>query len=131
MGSNRYRFELPQNYLINQQATKDVQFVFRYTTHYPSSGYYNGFIIGGPGVHRFQIQGNDGSTYTDIANFDFVPYAKPFGLTIVNRYKAAGRQTRLEFQFKGDVNLNSGHQIVFTFDSHNLINQMFASDLEG
>lgn len=104
MGSNIYRYQLPDNYLKSQAATKDIQYIFRYTTYYSGSSYYNGFIVGAPGTHRFYIQGNNGA-YTETGYYDFVPHPKPFSLTISNRYPAAGRQTVLDLQFTVDVDL--------------------------
>lgn len=52
-------------------------------------------------------------------------------MTITNRYKAAGRQTMLDMQFLVNVNLNSNSEIVFTFDTNNLLTDMFEDDLEG
>jgi hypothetical protein len=53
-------------------------------------------------------------------------------MTITNRYKAAGRLTMLDLQFTVDVDVPAGtSQLVFTFDTNNLLNDMFANDLEG
>ena len=52
-------------------------------------------------------------------------------MTVVNRYKAAGRQTMLEFQFTVDVDLITTDSITFSFDTNNLLKQMFPNDLEG
>lgn len=65
VSTNRYGFKLPNNYLIQQQASTDTQYIFRYTTYYSSSSYYNGLIVGSPGVSRFWLQGyNTGVGYT-------------------------------------------------------------------
>jgi hypothetical protein len=125
-----YKFKFPQNYLIQQQATIDTQYIFRYTTYYSSSSYYNGLIVGGPGVSRFYLRGYH-SGYTETGYVDFVPYAEPFVMTITNRYKAAGRQTMLDMSFIVDVDLGTSSEVVFTFDTNNLLNDMFENDLEG
>ena len=52
-------------------------------------------------------------------------------LTIVNRHPAAGRKTSLDFSFGVDVDVDSGDWIEFTFDTHNLLENMFPNDLEG
>ena len=115
---------MPNNNLIQQQATIDTQYIFRYTTYYSSTSYYNGFIMGGVGVSRFYLQGYH-SGYTETGYVDFVPYAEPFSMTITNRYPAAGRQTMLDMSFLVDVNLGTSSEVVFTFDTHNLLNDMF------
>lgn len=129
--TNLYRFELPNNYLIQQQISTDAQYIFRYTTYYAGdSGYYNGFVIGGPGVSKFILSAYH-SGYTERGYIDFVPYAEPFVMTITNRYPAAGRQTMLDLSVSVDVNLDSNSEMVFTFDTNNLLNNMFENDLEG
>ena len=55
---------------------------------------------------------------------------KPFVLTINNRYPAAGRKTMLEFSFLLDVAVGTNDWMEFTFDTNNLIDDMFANDLE-
>ena len=50
-------------------------------------------------------------------------------MTITNRYKASGRATMLDLEFTVDVNVAAGSQLVFTFDTNNLLNNMFANDL--
>ena len=52
-------------------------------------------------------------------------------MTITNRYKAAGRQTMLDMSFVVDVDLGTSSEVVFTFDTNNLLNDMFENDLEG
>ena len=52
-------------------------------------------------------------------------------MTITNRYKAAGRQTMLDMSFIVDVDLGTSSEVVFTFDTNNLLNDMFENDLEG
>ena len=37
----------------------------------------------------------------------------------------------LDLLFNVDVDVASGNQIVISFDTNNLLNQMFANDLEG
>ena len=88
-------------------------------------------VVGGPGSHRFLLQGAKSNSILESARFNFVPYARPFVLTISNRYKAAGRQTMLDFSFTVDVNLGSTDSIVFSFDTSNLLKQMFPNDVEG
>jgi hypothetical protein len=134
VSTNRYRFELPPNNVVQQQATKDTQFIFRYTTSFArdvSWSYYNGFVVGGAGVSRFWLQGQHSGSYTEQGYFDFVPYAQPFVMTIANRYTAAGRQTMLDMQFTVDVDLGTSSTVVFTFDTSNLLTKMFENDLEG
>ena len=51
-------------------------------------------------------------------------------MTIVNRYPAAGRKTVLDFQFGVDIDAYSGDELEFTFDTNNLLEDMFSNDLE-
>lgn len=52
-------------------------------------------------------------------------------LTIKNRYTAAGKQTVLDLYWTSNVDISAGHSIVVSFDTNNLLNQMFANDLEN
>jgi len=133
--ANYYRFQIPTNFLIQQQINPSTQYLFRYTTCYASTtstltwSQYNGFVVGGPGVSKFWLTTYDAGAYTEIGYFDFVPFPEPFVLTVNNRYPAAGRLTMLDLLFTVNVNVVVGSQIVFTFDTNNLLNQMFANDL--
>lgn len=128
INSTYYRFTLPQNNLVIQSAVTSIQYLFRYTIYNVNP---NGFISGGTGVSRFWIVTQHTGTYQEVGYYDFVPYPKPNILTIKNRYTAAGRQTVLDLSWVTNVDLNTGHSIVVTFDTHNLLYQMFANDLEG
>jgi len=66
-----------------------------------------------------------------VGYFDFVPYPYPYALTINNRYPAAGRQTVLDLTFTVNVDVSPGSKLVVSFDTSNLLYQMFANDLEG
>jgi len=117
--------------LVSQQANPNTQYLFRYTSYYPS-GYYNGFVAGGAGVSKFWLTANDAGSNAEISYFDFVTFPEPFAMTITNRYKAAGRLTMLDLRFDVDVDVPATtSQLVFTFDTNNLLNDMFANDLEG
>lgn len=112
----------------------NTEYLFRYTSHYSSSSdwsYYNGLVTGGPGNSRFHITTYRSGAYTERGYYDFVPYPSPFTLTINNRYKAAGKRTVLDLSFTIDVDANTGDKLVFSFDTSNLLYQMFANDLEG
>lgn len=50
-------------------------------------------------------------------------------LTIKNRYTAAGKQTVLDLYWTSNVDVNSGSSLVVSFDTNNLLYQMFANDL--
>jgi hypothetical protein len=52
-------------------------------------------------------------------------------LNINNRYTAAGKQTVLDLSWSSNIDISSGQTLVVSFDTHNLLNQMFANDLEG
>jgi hypothetical protein len=123
---------LPTDQLIPQSAEINTQYIFRYTSYYSDSanGYWNGFIMGGPGTHRFYLQSYDNSQgYRESGYFDFVPFPKPFTLTVTNRYLAAGRQTMLDLYFSIDYDLPAGADIVIKFDTSNLLAQMFQDEL--
>jgi hypothetical protein len=64
-----------------------------------------------------------------VGYFDFVPYPSPFGLTITNRYPAAGQLTMLDLQLLPNINISPGSNLVFTFPTNNLLNNLFANDL--
>jgi hypothetical protein len=57
-----YRFTIPTNYLMTQQATISTQYIFRYTS-YSTDPYYNGFIMGGTGVSSFALTTQRSGTY--------------------------------------------------------------------
>jgi hypothetical protein len=126
--SNTYKFQIPNNYLVNQQATAGVEYIFRYTS-YTTDPQYNGFIAGGTGVSQFTIVTQKSGTNYEYAYYNFVPYPSPFTMTINNRYPAAGRQTVLDLTFTIDVNAVSGNTIVLSFDTSNQLYTMFANDL--
>lgn len=128
ISTNYYRYTLPTNYLMTQSATVGIQYLFRYNVYNSNP---NGFIVGGPGVSRFWITTVDGSTVQEVGYFDFVPYPQPNVLTINNRYTAAGRQTVLDLSWTSNVDISSGQKLVVTFDTNNLLYNMFANDLEG
>jgi hypothetical protein len=134
VSSAYYRFTIPNNFLVSQAVTMNTVYIFKYTSNYASSdswSYYNGLVTGGPGNSRFQLRTYRSGVYTEHGYYDFVPYAYPYTMTINNRYPAAGRQTVLDLSFTIDVDADSGDQLVFSFDTSNLLYQMFANDLEG
>ncbi len=81
-------------------------------------------------MKKFWLHGYH-SGYTEMGYFDFIPFPKPFAMTIVNRYKAAGRQTVLDLFFTIDLDVAAGSDLVIRFDTNNQLYQMFADDLEG
>lgn len=125
-GAPQYGFKLPDNNLVSQAANINTEYLFRYTTYYSDSGsgYYNGFVVGDPGVAKFWLRGYH-SGFTETGYFDFVPFPKPLTLTVTNRYRAAGRQTVIDLLFTVNVDLAAGSEIVVRFDTHNLLYQMF------
>lgn len=125
---NTYKFQIPNNYLVNQQITAGVDYIFRYTS-YTTNPQYNGFIVGGTGVSQFFMQTQRSGSYYEYTYYNFVPYPSPFTMTINNRYPAAGRQTVLDLTFSINVNAVSSNTIVLSFDTSNLLYAMFANDL--
>lgn len=124
--ANYYRFVLPQNYLMTQTITTSVQYVYRY---YVYNSIPNGFIAGGVGVSRFWITTQSSGIYYEVGYTEVVPYAQPNVLTIKNRYTAAGKQTVLDLYWNINADISAGHSIVASFDTNNLLYQMFANDL--
>lgn len=110
-----------------QTVAINTQYIFRYYIMW-TGNYNNGFNMGGPGVSKFRIQ-----TYTtswqEIGYLDFVPYPSPNVLTITNRYPAAARQTVIDLQWTSNINANPGDKLVVSFDTSNLLYQMFANDV--
>ena len=64
-----------------------------------------------------------------MAYHDFITYPRPYVLTINNRYRAAGRNTALDFTFTSNIDIASGSTLVVSFNTHNLLFSMFANDL--
>lgn len=111
---------------MTQAIITSAQFVFRY---YVYNSIPNGFISGGVGVSRFWITTQSSGTYYEVGYTEVIPYAQPNVLTIKNRYTAAGKQTVLDLYWTSNVDVNSGSSLVVSFDTNNLLYQMFANDL--
>ena len=123
---------MPTNYLNTLTLEHTEQYIWKYTSNYfqGSAGMpANGFVPQPYGNYPFAMSVYDGSNY-EKNEFDFITDPKPFVLTINNRYPAAGRKTMLEFSFMMDVQVNTNDWMEFTFDTNNLIDDMFANDLE-
>jgi hypothetical protein len=71
------------------------------------------------------------AVYTDYNYEEFIPEPSPFILTINNRYPSATQKTVLQFEFDVDIDLLSQDEIELTFDTHNLLLEMFKNDVEG
>lgn len=112
---------------MTQTVAISTQYIFRYYVMW-TGNYNNGFNMGGTGVSKFRIYTYT-NTWQENGYLDFVPYPSPNVLTINNRYKAAGRQTVLDLQWSSNINAGSGDKLVVSFDTSNLLYQMFANDL--
>ncbi len=126
-GGNSYRFYIPPNYLITQTVAINTQYIFRYQIIWTGS-YNNGFNMGGTGVSKFMLNTYTG-TWQEIGLLDFVSYPSPYVITIKNRYTAAGKQTVLDLFWVSNIDIVPGYKLVVSFDTSNLLNQMFANDL--
>lgn len=130
---NYYRFTIPPTYNMSQSATISIQYLFRYTVYFTNAAY-NGFVSGGTGVSRFWISTyrSASSAYQEVGYFDFIPYPYPSGLTINNRYPAAGKATVMDLSIYNNIDIDNGTSVMtVTFDTHNLLYPMFANDLEN
>lgn len=109
-----------------------MQYIWKYSTEgavYSNSGREDGFIPASFGNQKFWYQEYH-SGWTESQYYDLVTDPKPNLLTIINRYKSATRKTMLEFNFYLNVAISAGDWIEMTFDTNNLLYDMFANDLE-
>ncbi|CAM6005529.1 unnamed protein product [Sphagnum balticum] len=125
-----YRYQIPSNVDMTLTFTTNTVFIFRLSSVF-TDPYLNGVVTPPVGDYRWWFSASHSGATTDVAYFDFSPTPQPATITITNRYQAAGRQTVMDIMFTINVNISVGCKIVVSFDSSNLLNQMFAVDLEG
>jgi hypothetical protein len=75
------------------------------------------------------LKGHTGSAWSEWGFEEFVPKYEPITYILTNRYPAAGRMTMLDLQFEVDIDLSAGDEIELTFDTNNLLLDMFEPDL--
>jgi hypothetical protein len=113
-----WRCTVPSNVNITQTISINTQYILRYNIYHTNEAS-TGFTSGGTGISKFWVSTDVGGS-VEVAYFDFITYPK-----------AAGKRTVLDLLFTNNNNIGSGSTLVVTFDTHNLLNAMFANDLEG